>query len=511
MVARLKVNRSWTEQDFKDLLLHQSMLARKNFWAFRQVMHPTMQRGWFQRQVAGDLQEFYEDMKAGKRPKAILMSPPQHGKSRQTVDFVSYVAGMDPQYRTIYGSFSDRLGIRANLWLQRLMDSQSYQNIFGRRIIPPGTLKAGLPQRNREILEYVKDDNNTPSEGYFRNTTVMGSVTGEGLDLGVIDDPLKGRAEASSETIRGKTWDWLTDDFMTRFSDEAALLMILTRWHVDDPAGRLKELYPEARILRYEAVATKDEKFRKAGQLLFLELKSLDFLNNQKKGMTQAGWESVYQQNPIVVGGGLFPIEKFDIPLLVKPDKKQVKKSVRYWDKAGTADGGAFTAGVLMHEMLDGRFVISDVQRFQKGAFDREVIIKQTCVADNALWGAANVDIAEWGQMDTWVEQEPGSGGKESAERTVVNLAGFNVYKDKVKGNKELRADPYAAQVQAGNVRLVQGKWNRDFLDEHEAFPNGKYKDQVDAAGGAFVKLVNRNFDSSMETGLPIFGGGTYG
>jgi predicted phage terminase large subunit-like protein len=104
------------------------------------------------------------------------------------------------------------------------------------------------------------------------------------------------------------------------------------------------------------------------------------------------------------------------------------------------------------------------------------------------------------------VEQEPGSGGKESAERSVQMLAGFNVFKDRVKGNKELRAEPYAAQVQAGNIRLLDGKWNRDFLDEHETFPNGKFMDQVDAAGGAFAKLVARRIEPPVVISLPRFG-----
>lgn len=503
MVAALLLNKPWKDADFELIRTNNIQMARKDFWSYRQVMHQTMHRGWFQRDVAEQFQGFFEDLQAGKRPKLILMSPPQHGKSRQTVDFISWVTGKLPQTKVIYGSFSDRLGIRANLWLQRMMDSPQYLSIFGQRIVPAGRgvvlARSGKPQRNREILEFI--DNGVPTEGYFRNTTVMGSVTGEGLDLGVIDDPLKGRAEASSETIRDKTWDWLTDDFMTRFSDLAGMIMMLTRWHVDDPAGRLKERYPEARILQYEAIATKDEENRQKGQPLFPELKSLDFLLQQQKGMTQAGWESVYQQNPIIVGGGLFPIDKFDIPLPVLPNKADVLKSVRYWDKAGTVDDGAYTAGVLMHQMKDGRFVISDVQRFQKGAFERETIMKQTAMIDREQWGD---------ELQIWVEQEPGSGGKESAERSVVNLAGFVVHKDRVRGKKEVRADPYAAQVQGGNVRLVQAKWNRDFLDEHEAFPTGKYKDQVDAAGGAFVKLVNHNFDQSIEIGLPVFGGGTY-
>ena len=93
-------------------------------------------------------------------------------------------------------------------------------------------------------------------------------------------------------------------------------------------------------------------------------------------------------------------------------------------------------------------------------------------------------------RYQAWIEQEPGSGGKESAENTIRNSAGYPVYADKVTGSKEMRAEPCAAQVQGGNVYLVAGNWNADFLDEHESFPNGRTKDQVDACAGAFAKLV---------------------
>ena len=86
------------------------------------------------------------------------------------------------------------------------------------------------------------------TNGYFRNTTVLGSITGEALDLAVIDDPIKGRAEASSEVKREKTWNWMTDDVLSRFSENAGLIMIMTRWHVDDPAGRLIEHFGMKRI-----------------------------------------------------------------------------------------------------------------------------------------------------------------------------------------------------------------------------------------------------------------------
>jgi predicted phage terminase large subunit-like protein len=91
--------------------------------------------------------------------------------------------------------------------------------------------------------------------------------------------------------------------------------------------------------------------------------------------------------------------------------------------------------------------------------------------------------------VDVWVEQEPGSGGKESAESTIKNLTGFRVYADRVTGSKELRAEPYAAQVEVSNVALLNADWTKEFISEHEKFPTGKFKDQVDSAAGAFAKL----------------------
>ena len=108
-----------------------------------------------------------------------------------------------------------------------------------------------------------------------------GQITGHGLNLGVVDDPIKGRAEASSKLIRDKTWNWLVDDFFSRFADHAGLLMIMTRWHVDDPMGRWLEKFPETKVLSYAAVAGEDdwsvvEGYRGVNEALFPELKPID-------------------------------------------------------------------------------------------------------------------------------------------------------------------------------------------------------------------------------------------
>lgn len=472
--------RTTTELElFETLARHE---ARENFWGYRKYITPNMIDGWWQREVSVHLQQFYTDFKAKKRPVLVLTSPPQHGKSVQVVDLISWIAGLDPSLKTIFASFSDRLGVRANMRLQRIYDSPRYMQLFGQRINSENIVtQVGRYLRNSEILEYVGSD------GYFRNATINGAVTGEGLDIGVIDDPIKGRKEASSVKTRQGVWDWLTDDFMTRFSDAGALLMIMTRWHVDDPTGRLLESDPAIKVLHYPAIAEHDEEHRKKGEALFPELKPVDFLLKRKKVMSQAGWESVYQQRPIVIGGGMFPIEKFETVQAI-PNRGDVLKAVRYWDKAGTKDGGAYTAGVLILKCKDGTFVVADVRRGQWQALDREKIIKQCAQADKQLGYS----------VTTYVEQEPGSGGKESAENTIRSLVGFNARADKVTGDKITRAEPYSAQVQAGNIKVLDAYWTRDFIDEHELFPAGKYKDQVDAASGAFNKLAESGYDRTM-------------
>jgi predicted phage terminase large subunit-like protein len=158
---------------------------------------------------------------------------------------------------------------------------------------------------------------------------------------------------------------------------------------------------------------------------------------------------------------------------------------VRYWDKAGTEGGkGARTAGVLVARTPDRRFCIADVVKGRYNAHERERVILQTAHADRARW-----ENQQGGELSIWVEQEPGSGGKESADNTIRNLAGFSIRAERVTGDKVTRAQPLAAQAEAGNVDMLEGAWNGEFLDEIEAFP-GALKDQVDGASGAFNKLA---------------------
>ncbi|MGR3219223.1 MAG: phage terminase large subunit [Candidatus Anammoxibacter sp.] len=451
----------------------QNEFARRDLLQYRRLVSPKLKMGWFHREVCYALEDFYEQLISGQKPVLILQAPPQHGKSRAIIDFISWVSGKNPDLETFYTAFSDRLGVRANLRLQRTYDSEIYKQIFPElKISSHGDKDSHGFTRNRNLLEYVGRD------GLFRNTTVNGAITGETIGLGIIDDPMKGRKEANSVTIRDTAWDWLTDDFFTRFEENAGLLMMLTRWHLDDPAGRLILEMPGVRVLNFPAIAEKGiedagVKHRKIGEPLFPEHKSLEFLMKRKALMTNHNWLSLYQGCPIQVGGGLIKVENFKITPVCP---EGLVEQVRYWDKAGTEGGGAFTAGVKVGRLEDGRFIVLDVISGQWSAMRRERRILQTAQIDKI-----SVQIG--------VEQEPGSGGMESAENTIRMLAGYNCYADKVTDSKDVRAEPFAAQVEAGNILLLQAEWNKEFIAESETFPDGKFKDMVDAAVGAFQKL----------------------
>jgi hypothetical protein len=435
-------------------------LARDDFGLFRQLVHPDMLWGWWADEVARELNRFYRDLSEGRRPKLALMAPPQHGKSWTIWDFIAWISGKHSDLKTIYASYSDELGTKANRYLLRTITGN---DVFC-KIFPDLRVGAAGWSAKGDLIEFVN------RKGSFRNTTVEGAITGLGLDLGVIDDPVKGYAEANSKLQRDKTWNWFANDFITRFDKEAGLLIIMTRWHVDDLLGRLLEQFKDRlRVLRYPAVAEtaswhwkkiltvgehdrsrfgwKNELVRK-GEALFPEHKPLSFLNEQRKLMSQGAWEALYQQHPIVCGGGELPIEQ----LRVRPyfDRSMISASVRYWDKAGSeSEHAAYTAGVLMHKLKDSMFVIAHVARGRWSAFEREKRIKTLAEADRKIHTNYSVGI----------EQEPGSGGKESADSTLRNLAGFRVFADKVTGSKQERAQPFAAQVQGGNVWLLAGDW----------------------------------------------------
>ena len=179
--------------------------------------------------------------------------------------------------------------------------------------------------------------------------------------------------------------------------------------------------------------------------------------------------------------------------LYFKPEQTRIVKSlpeklvavVRAWDLAATEislgnKDPDRTAGVLMGRMKNGQYIVLDVKRIAANAANVRALVKST----------AEIDKAEYGCRKILIPQDPGQAGKEQAQSYIRNMAGFNVKSKPVSGSKIMRAEPFAAQWQQGNVLLLEGGWNDTFLNELEGFPDALHDDQVDAASDAFSDIA---------------------
>jgi predicted phage terminase large subunit-like protein len=340
----------------------------------------------------------------------------------------------------------------------------------------------------------VKDDVSavkhweTPSGGGMWAAGVGGSITGKGFHLGIIDDPVKNAEEAASETIREKHKEWYSSTFYTRQEPDAAIVVIQTRWHEDDLSGWLLNEerqgdQPENwHVVCLPAIAEEppalpdscslEEDIRETGTALCPERYDEEKLSKIKARIGEYHFGALYQQRPTAKQGLFFHVDKLEIVDAVP----QGAKRCRGWDKAGTSGAGDWSVGVKIAKGPDGIFYIEDVERGQWDTASRDRTIKQVAVIDGAACKIKG-------------EQEPGSGGKESAENFVRMLAGFSVSTETATANKSERADPFSSQVNAGNVKMVRGDWNKAYKDELRGFPHAKHDDQVDASSLAFNEL----------------------
>lgn len=181
---------------------------------------------------------------------------------------------------------------------------------------------------------------------------------------------------------------------------------------------------------------------------------------------------------------GLF-FKRTQLGSILQTVPADVERWVRAWDLAATSEdeGGdpAYTAGVLMGKRKDGRYVVANVINLRLTAADVRATIKHTAHQDKALYK----------RVRTRLPQDPGQAGKEQAQSYIKLLAGFDVCAKPESGSKESRAEPVAAQWQAGNFDIVAGEWNEAYLSQLESFPMSKFKDMVDATSSAFSELEN--------------------
>ncbi len=420
----------------------------------------------------------------------LINVPPGTMKSLLTCVFwPAWVWATQPGKRFMFSSYSETLSMRDSMRTRDLLTSEWYQERW------PVSLK---------------EDQNT--KGRFDNDAggwrIVGSVTGKGVgehpDFNVGDD-VHNVLQAESDAERATVTHWFEGVFCVRgVVRNVKRVLIGQRLHHQDAYGVALQKGGWVHLclpMRYESPekledGTMHPRMQRTplgfqdprtqdGELLWPAKYPGDVVTGMEANMGIYGTAGQLQQRPSPRGGGKFNRTWFE----VLPQSPAVLKKVRYWDKAGTEGGtGARSSGVLMASYRDetevipaykDKFIIMHAMALRKEAAEREQVIKQTATSDQATHG----------YVETWVEQEPGSGGKESADGTIVNLAGFTCKSERVTGSKEVRCDPLASSASVKKVKLLAGAWNQEFLDEIEAFPNGRLKDMVDAAGGAFNKL----------------------
>jgi len=317
----------------------------------------------------------------------------------------------------------------------------------------------------------------------FRIAMGTGGVTGFHGHFIIVDDPLDPNVTTSELELKAAN-AWMNETLSQRKVDRqrTVTILIMQRLHQDDPTASMLERALPGKIkhICLPAEVTDDIKPAKLvkrykGGVMDPKRFPREVLEENRKKLLDYGYASQFLQNPIARGAGMFQTERL---IMEHAPPKKFKMLVRYWDNAATPKGGAFTVGALEGLDYNDEYWILDIVRGQWDSGRREKIKRQTAEMDGI-----NVLIG--------MEQEPGSGGKESANATVKNLAGFRTRIDVVRGDKILRADAFSQQVNSGHVHILKDKhWTKDYISEMMYFPYSKYKDQIDASSGGFSILA---------------------
>lgn len=193
------------------------------------------------------------------------------------------------------------------------MESEQYRAIFGTRLRADERAKA----------KWV-----TEAGGSYTSVGIGGPITGRGADVFILDDPIKNREEAESKTIRDKVWDWYTSTAFTRLESGGAIIVILTRWHTDDLAGRIlaSENAHEWRVIKFPALAEWVEEYRDVGEALWPEKYPAEELQKIKSTIGLYDWGALYQQNPMIAETQEFHFANFKWRTQEEVDRLNTRK-----------------------------------------------------------------------------------------------------------------------------------------------------------------------------------------
>lgn len=352
------------------------------------------------------------------------------------------------------------------------------------------------------------DFENTAKGG--RRAMPFASLTAGRGNRVVLDDP-HSVSTVESDTEREHAVRLFRESVTSRLNDPAhdAILVIMHRLHPKDVCGEIERLgldYVKLVLpMEYEPKSIVHSPFYedpRTGEMELLcpERVPREIVEQNKMELGSHAYNTQFQQHASAREGGMFKRHWFKIVDAVPAD---VTATVRRWDLAASEDEGDWTVGLRMSmtggrsvqlpavapvrpggdyrpagaRTIGGQFYVEDVVRLREGGARMRAAIQTIASQDGS---ACNIVVP----------QDPGQAGKDQASSIIGENAGYRISAERETGKKETRAEPFAAQCEAGNIYLLRGPWNEAFIDELCEFPNGRADDQVDAASGAFNKLV---------------------
>ncbi|MFC1051641.1 phage terminase large subunit [Pasteurella multocida] len=447
--------------------------ARRNLLPFIMYFNEAYTPGWVHADVCRRLEQFSKDVAEGNSPRLMLSMPPRSGKSEiASKTFPAWHLGHHPEHDIIGSSYSSALALDFSRKVRGLVQDERYHNIF--------------PTRMDETSQSAERWNTAQGGGYVA-AGVQGPITGRGAHIAIIDDPVKDREAAESEINRQAVKDWYSSTLYTRLAPGGGILVIQTRWHEDDLSGWLLSCMKEAEqelaetgewpedadrweVVKYPAIATHDEEYRKAGEALHPERYDIKALNKIKRTLIPRDWEALYQQNPVSADGDYFKKEHFRL-YDTAPDINTLRVYAA-WDLAiGKKDSNDYTCGAVVG--IDRSNDIWVLHRYY-GRWSADELIQKFFECQDT-WSPALQGI-EHGQIEMTLEPFILKEINEKKKK-------FSYIKLKTRGNDKMtRARPIQGRMEQGRVHFPrQAPWFQEMQNEMLAFPAGKHDDQVDA------------------------------
>lgn len=410
----------------------------------------------------------------------LIHAPPQAGKSIIVSQrFPAWLLTRKPKHRIKLACYNVTHATRFGRIVRDLMQAQDFVEMF-----PDPSLRlpkiASAEEWSTQARLSTRD-----SQPSFKALGLATGFVGQGADTLILDDPYADPQEAYSPVINAKVHSFWTDTAKPRLNDDTNVVVMFHRYTENDLAGFLMASEPERwKLIRYAAIAdgdyvvpstgeiSADPLGRSEGEAFSPRFSDQWYQERQENGYV---WLSQFQGRPTAKEGTFFKVAQLEIVDALPAGLR----SCRAWDLAASIQGD-YTAGVqVAGPDANGLWYVVDVTRGRWLPDERDAQLRQTAQLDGR---SVKIRLA----------QDPGQAGVDQVQRLTRMLAGFSVVAERVTGAKETRAEGIASQINAGNVRMVKGKWNKEFIEELRQFPLGANDDQVDAASDAFVELTHK-------------------